>query len=360
MPILPGNQSTTITVQKICNELRSKPEFVQIFGTAPGFTTEPALSIANEVMSRILAENMPWKWNRSTLPPFLTVSLQQDYVTQINDIGWLEFGARVDINNSTSNNNGAPKPIFALEAVRDLPWVSRQSSPFQICFIPNYQATMGQWQPNTAYSCGYGAPMTPRSPIQQFIDPSGNILYIDSTKLGLTITSPGFTGTTITPPGVFPYGISGSVQPDAGPDAVSGTMLQDGSVIWTVADPQGYAIRTSPVPALNGLCWWMSVWYQVKPPVLTDLKTTLSPIPFEMLYLFRQGMRAALQQFIGAKNAAQSYAEWEERLVVAVRSADRQQEDAVFYPGQSIMGSGDSPWANIGPAWPYGSGPSGF
>lgn len=360
MPVIPGNQSYSPTLQQIANQLKANPEFYNVLGGAAGYSQEPFLTIANEVMCRILAENMPWKWNRKTLPPFLTNSLQQDYCTNITDIGWFENAWRVDINNSTSNNNGAPKPVFALETVRDQFQTSFQGVPFNISFTQNSLAFMGSWQANTAYSCGYGVPMTPRVPIMQFIDVNGNILFIDSTQLGLTIESPGFTGTTIGLPANAPYGISGSVQPSAPPDSTPGTLVQDNTVVWTVADPQAYCARLNPVPALNGLCWYIAIEYQKSPPQLVTMNQTLYPIPNQMVYLFRQGCRAALKAFNGAKDAQQSYAEWEETLFKAIRAGDRQQEDFNVYPSSSIMGWSGGNWAEtIGAAWPFGSAPWG-
>lgn len=358
MPILTGNQNTTVTVQAMVNELKANPEFYNVLGGAAGYSTYPALTIANEVMARILAENMPWKWNRALFPAFLTVSLQQDYVSNITDIGWLENGWICDINNSTSNNNGAPKPLRGLETVRDLVWTSVQAVPFNVSFIPNTQASFGQWQANTAYSCGYGVAQLPRSPLQQFVDVNGNILFIDSTKLGLGINSPGYTGTTIPLAGYNPYGTSGATQPSAPPNATPGTQIQDGSVIWTVADPAGYAIRIAPLPALNGLEWMVFLQYQVKPPVIPTLQTMLNPIPNQYLYLFRAGMRAQLKIYNGSKDAAEAYAEWEETLTKAVKGADRQQEDFCLYPDKSIMGGGFDTWGlsfwGLGAANPYG------
>lgn len=360
MPIIPGNQAYSPTVQQVVNQLKSNPDFFNVLGGAAGYSTYPALTIANEVMSRILAENMPWKWNRRIAPPFLTVSLQQDYVTNLTDIGWLEDGWRVDINNSTSNNNGAPKPIFALEAVRDTQWTSRQSVPFTINFIPNYQASLGLWQANTAYGCGYGVAQLPRSPIQQFKDVNGNILFIDSTQLGLNIESPGFTGTTIALPSNAPYGTSGATEPFAPPNATPGTLIQDNTVIWTVADPNAFAFRVNPVPALNGLCWFLVCQYQAKPPRILTLDQDLSPIPNDMVYLFRQGMRAALYRENGNPQGMQQYADWEETLMKALRAGDRQTEDFRVYPERGAMGVDGGwivNWQGIGAAWPYGPGP---
>jgi hypothetical protein len=356
MPVLPGNQQNSPTVQQIAQQLKADPSFYNLLGGAAGWAAEPILTIANEVLSRMLAENMPWIWNRAIVPPFLTVSLQQDYCTQLTDIGWLEDSRRVDINNSISNNNGAPKPWFPLETVRYVSRTSSQSVPFNICFVSNSEAFMGLWSPETVYGCGYGQPMTPRTPIQQFIDANGNILYIDSTQLGLNIESPGYTGTTIFPPGVYPYGTSGSTQPLAPANATPGTQIQDGSVIWTVANPDGYAMRLDPLPALNGLCWMIETQYQVAPPVLPTLQTSIAPVPNYMTYLFRAGCRAQLKIANGLPNAQQEYAEWEETLVKALRGADRQQDDFRLYPDNSIM-SGGSPWdipyQNIGAAYPF-------
>jgi len=335
--------------------MKANPEFYNVLGGASGYSTEPFLTVANEVMSRILAENMPWKWNREIIPAFLTVSLQQDYCTNETNIGWLENAWIIDINNSTSNSNGAPKPVRPMETVRDLTQTSVQNVPFQISFVPNYQAYMGLWQANTAYGCGYGVAQLPKSPIQQFIDVNGNILFIDSSQLGLNIESPGYTGTTIPLPSNSPYGVSGSVQPAAYPNATPGTTVQDGSVVWTVADPQAYCLRVSPLPALNGLCWLVVVQYQVAPPQLFTMQQNLSPIPNSMVYLFRQGVRAALKQFNGSKDGAQAYMEWEETMQKALRAADRQQEDNTLYPTTSILGDGmPYGWAGIGAAQPFG------
>ena len=362
MPTLPGNQSYSPTVQQLANQLKSNPDFYNVLGGAAGYSTEPLLTLANETMCRILAENMPWKWNRKIIPPFLTVSLQQDYLTNLTDIGWLENAWCVDINNSTSNSNGAPKPVRQMETVRDETQVSSQSVPFQISFIPNSQAFLGLWQANTAYGCGYGVAQLPRSPIQQFQDVNGNLLFIDSTQLGLNIESPGYTGTTIPLPANAPYGTSGSTQPAAPVNATPGTLIQDGTVIWTVADAvNGYALRLSPVPALNGLTWFIVTQYQQSPPVLATLQSTFYPIPFQMMYLVRAGLRAALYRENGNPAGQQMYSEWEEVLQKSVRAGDRQQEEFFLYPSTSIMGGDQGMWglagAGIGAAMPWGPGP---
>ena len=354
MPILPLlNPPPAVTLQQIVNSLRAYPDLNPVMSAA-GWTQEPALAAANDVMQVLLAQGMDWKWNRAYVPPFLTSSLQQDYMTAVTDLGWLEQGYRVDINNSVSNANGGVKLIFGVETVRDLGASSVQLNAFNASWLPNSLANLGVWQANTAYPCGYGVSMTPTSPIQQFQDANGNLLYIDSTHLGLTLESPGYTGTTIPLPTPNPYGISGSTQPLLPAATQPGTTVLDGTVTWTVADPNGFAMRLSPIPPVNGLVWWVNLIYQRKAPYFTSLQDPISPIPSEYTYVFRFGMKAMIMQHAGVKQAPAAYQQWMDMIFSALRQADREREDATFYPSQGIASG--SYWQNfglIGPAWPY-------
>jgi hypothetical protein len=96
--------------------------------------------------------------------------------------------------------------------------------------------------------------------------------------------------------------------------------------------------------------------YQKKPPYFTSLQQTLAPIPDEYVYLFRQGFLAFAYEHAGSKNAGMAYQKWEEALIIALRAADREREDALMYPSESIMGGGpyDNGGLSAGPAWPYG------
>lgn len=360
MPVVSAPPGNNAILQNIVNSVRSYPELQPIIG-ASGWTQEPALSMSNGVMQRFLAQTMDWKWNRKMAPGILTVPLQQDYVTSITDLGWLEKAWKIDINNNT-----VPKPIFGMEAVRDLDQTSFQSVPFQISWIPNSLAIMGTWQPNTLYPCSYGTANPQPSPIQQFVDVNGNYLYIDGSVLKLNASSPGVGSIPVTPPPVIiffevpddpsqpgPYGTSGSTEPAAPANSPAGTTVQDGSVVWTVADRYGIAFRLLPMPAFSGIAWLFVPVYQEKPPILISLQNTIAPIPRELTYLFRQGFLAMAYEHAGSKLAAQSWAKFEEALVIALKSGDRERDNAVMYPSEGLMDSGFD-FTSIGPAWPFG------
>lgn len=358
-PLVPP--SSTVTVQDVANWAKSFPECTPVLGVS-GFAQEPAITFANDVMQKILAQGMNWKWNRAYVPPFLTVALQQDYPTQVTDLGWLETSRMIDINNSTNNGNTAPKPMFAIETVRDLPLTSTQANPFNICFVPNAQATFGTWQPNYQVLCGYGQSMTPIQAIQSFVDANGNILYIDSTVMGLNLQSPGFVNGPVQLPTPNPYGTTGSTQPILPPSAPPGTTVMDGTVNWTVAPPNGYMIRVSPLPPLSGLCWLLWPVYQRKAQRIKLLQQTISPIPDEYAYLFRSGFLAYCYDHAGSPKAGAAYAKWEEQIMTALKASDRETEDWTMYPSTGLMGGGSQPnWGvSVGPGNPYGYGWAGY
>ena len=119
------------------------------------------------------------------------------------------------------------------------------------------------------------------------------------------------------------------------------------------------AMRLSPLPALNGLCWMIETQYQISPAVLPTMQTQIG-VPNYIAYLFRQGCRAMLYQFQGNPEGNSMYQEWEETLVRAMRAADRQQDDNRLYPEKSLMsgyGPYDVPYTAIGAAYPFSPGP---
>lgn len=429
--------ATTTTVQDIINSTRAYPELTPVLGTS-GWEREPGLSIMNDLMQRFLSQGLDWKFNRSNVLPFLTVALQQDYVTNIVDLSWLEQMWRVDINNSANPN--APKPIFKMETVRDMAQTAYQGVPFNCSWVPNYLAIMGTWQANTEYPCAYGVAQTPASPIQQFIDVNGNILYIDSGSLGLSINSQGVSGSDgpVTLPAGNPYGTSGSTKPavafsncwanvtatslnagiatytanntsgnsqilqpaefvtvngtrngggifnvvnqqvlsatstsftvaiaannvqSASENGSAGLNVMDGTVRWTVANPNAVAMRVAPIPAFSGISWLMIPVYQRKPPILTSLQQLIAPVPDEYAYLFRQGFLAFCKEHAGVKDSRDAYLKWEEMIINALRSGDRERESASFYPSEGLVTGGYGGYGQqlpIGPGWPFSPNP---
>jgi hypothetical protein len=130
--------------------------------------------------------------------------------------------------------------------------------------------------------------------------------------------------------------------------------VQDGTVVWTVASADGYAMRVSPLPALNGLCWYVACQYQRMPELMTSLGSPISQIPGFMMFLVRSGVRAALTRENNLAKGQLMYADWEQQLMKSLQGADRQSEDFVFYPTSTILGGNTAPYQALGASNPYG------
>lgn len=329
--------ASTLTVQQVADYARSYPELSPIFPVS-GWTQEPTLSIANDTLQMFLQEGMNWKFNSAQVTPFLTVSLQQDYVGvsqlyktgSILNMSWLEHATWVDINNTS-----IPKPERDMEVKRSLDLTSYQGIPFKAAWIPIGLATFGLWLPNTYYPAGTGNGITQAlpSPIQQFVDANGNFLFISA------------YGST---------SYSGSSQPVLPANSAPGTTVVDGSLTWTVANPLGKAIRLWPIPPISGLVWQIIVRYQLIPPMLTSLQNTFAPIPDEYAHLIRAGFIAMAKNHAnpGSKAAVLALQMWTDQLQRTLRSGDREEQDASMYPSDSLSNSGYM-YGNIGPCWPY-------
>lgn len=429
--------NSSISLRQIVQDARAYPDVATTLPSIAGSAFNPALQLADRVMRATLSADLAWKWNRAETPRFLVVPLQQDYITNVTNMAWVESGQSIDVNNTAN-----PKPIWDVQAVRDLgpTWWQGDARFQSFTWIPNNLATFGQWAAQTVYPCGYGVASPAPSPIQQILDVNGNILFIDSSSLNLTQNSPGFSGTPFTFPsgtisagsnsvlcfltasipvpsgtivtisgktglwaaingswratqisqtmfsipvdstlfgsfgatGTFttgPYGTTGTTVPSANSN-VPGTLVQDGTVVWTVADPNAYCIRFSPVPPPGGLCYLYQIWYQMKPPKFTSLEQTLTPIPDEMYDLFLDGFLIKARENSpdpdARKRSTVDIVTWEANLKKKLISFDREANNISIVPAQTIDGRGGGsggyggslPWPSgtAGPGSPYGAG----
>lgn len=149
------NAVSSFTVQNEVDKVRTFTLIEPIFNES-GFSTEPALTIATDVMTAICAVNFSHKWNQVKLPQFYTNSFQQDYAllnsdgSSVTNVEWLERGVAFDINNSA-----IPKPWVDVECGRSQQQRSGtffnnsnfilQNPGFIANSLPNYSMYYGTW-----------------------------------------------------------------------------------------------------------------------------------------------------------------------------------------------------------------------
>jgi len=363
--------NSTISLQSVVDDALSMGDIAPALSTG-GFSDQPALSIANDVLNAMLlggpgGEPFNWKWNRFFVQPFATISLQQDYFVPGNiRLGWLESAFAVDINNTS-----IPKPKRSIECHRDLlPTDAQTGYPGKMCWIPNDQCLTGTWGQHPLGPTSVGSPgeQTGGASITGAQNPGPNVIYTDPVG---TTNQPVNATTIITDPNgnlwvVTTYGQCGATQPVwptnpvyptlASPNTVATTQT-DGSVVWTAINPKGQGFRLNPIPPVTGISWLVQPIAQLRPTRFTALANTLEPIPDDYEKYFKQGFFAqCYRRNPDQKVRARFTEEWAlfmRDLDMAVRSGQREMDDFGFYPGQSIMDAGTA-FNPINPAMPYG------
>jgi hypothetical protein len=346
-----GNSSTKL--QAIVDFAKTYPELSPVLATG-GFSQEPALTIANDVMIAMLSKPYAPKWNRIRLPFFYTNSFQQDYaLPTVNNLAWLEYAILIDINSSSE-----PKDKYTLETNRDLPETSIQyGRPGQVSWLPNDQLIYGTWGgtnngegstsnpgPGSVYGLLLGAVSQPTNPLLQIQDPNGNFWVLTNAltqSVTLGMTQPVWPTTVKYPTPTNPTQVA--------------TTQADGTGIWTAINPKGQGLRLNPIPSQNGKVWQGRVFGQARPPQFTSLSQNIDPVPDDFAAYFRRGFIAysymhSKDPKVRAKFLDQDRL-WKESLQQFVQSGDRERDNTGIYPTDAIMPSPGSTY--LGPANPY-------
>jgi hypothetical protein len=349
---------STITIQNLIDRVKAFAEIEPIFNV-PGYTDQPALTIANDVITAICGVPFPHKWNEAALPVFYTSAYQQDYAlvnpngSSVLNVEWLERGLAIDINNTST-----AKPYAYVECGRQLPQrTAAYNTPagFSCSFIansfPNYSLYFGTWGAansgnpslgnNPVAGSVYPGPFTttgasnPTSPITQIVDANGNYLVLTTS------------------------GTEGSTAPLAALNAAAGTTCSGtgATTIWTVVDPYGLGIRILDVPGNQGTVWQVNIVGQKTPPVYTDIKGTLFPFPDKYEPYFRNGFIAQCYRYspfekTKAKFAAE-WALWLKSLNDLRVTQDREQEENRFVAERTVMGGIRAGARQVSADWPF-------
>ena len=350
--------NSTTQLSKITQFAKTFPDLApMVQTTAGGSSLEPALTVGSDTMIEMISQNFNWKWNRFIVPTFYTNGFQQDYALPgVVNLGWLEHGVLIDI-----NNTAIPKPVWPLEVVRDLEFTSTQyGRPGQICWLPNdqlYYATWGAQNtgnstiglnpgPNMVIGTLLGVYAAPINPILQVQDAFGNLWVV---------TTFGTTGAT------NPFATNQNpVFPSSNNPTQTATTVTDGTVVWTAVNPKGMGVRVNPIPPQTGIVYqfYLAAQYRAfafSNGPFTQLSQTIEPIPDDFAKYFRDGfvsmMYAHSQDPRVRAKFQDMYNNWLKSLNDFRRQADRERENSGFFPSTPII-QGPT-YINAGPAYPF-------
>lgn len=308
---------STLNAQQLIDYARLFPWTTPAVGVA-GYSQQPAVSFLDDIVKKIMNKANPWKWNQVVAPVFYTQPFQQDYPTQISqsNMGWLEACTMIDINNFTAQPPVQP-PV---NCVARLQPTSNCGYPTKISWIINSAAILGIWPgPGTIYVSPLvtqgGGPSS--NPLTAIKDSNGNIEVVTT------------------------YGVTGGSTPTwPALGATPGTITQDGTVQWTLIDPNGIAFRLDKLATFNSNVWQMNPVYQNKPPNILTLKQTISPIPDDMSYLVKEGFLAYCYKQVDNNKFQQEFAQWLQNIQEALGASDREYQEFGFAPTTGLANPG--------------------
>jgi hypothetical protein len=345
--------ASNITLQNVVDVAQVFGDIEPVFNQA-GYSAQPALTIANDVMNAICAVPFPWKWNAFNLPTFLISSLQQDYaILGLTTLSYLQRGIVIDVQNTSIS-----KPWRNVEVGRELTqalgnWqaTAYAANPLFLCnYLPNFSLYYGTWGSantgnntignNPVAGSVYVDPLTqgsvPPNPITQIRDANGNLLVITT------------------------FGTEGNAAPLAPPNSSAGTTVSGtgASTIWTVVDPNGQGIRIFPPPTQSGPVWQFNLVGQRKPVRFTSLGQKLDPLPDDMEPHFRAGFIAQCYRYSPEAKIRAKFKDewtlWQKSLYDMRVKEDREPEENMFVPDRGIMGRSRRT-GQPSPYWPFAS-----
>lgn len=352
--------NSTTALKNVLQFAKTFPDISPILQSAAGGSSlEPALTICSDVMIEIIQQVFNWKWNRFKLPTFTTNSFQQDYALNVVNLGWLENGYLLDV-----NNTAYPQPIWPLEVVKDLPVTSAQyGMPGQACWFPNDQLQYATWGA-TNIGAGQVGSVGPnpqplqviKNPIGINTSPSNPWLQVQDAFNNLwVVTTFGTTGAT----SPFLSNLNPVFPTSALPNQIA-TTAADGSVVWTAVNPKGMGIRCTPLPPQTGVVFQFNLFAQWRAFAFsngpfTQLSQTIEPIPDDFAKWFRDGFIAMAYAHSPDKGIRGKFQDmfqaWRNGLMAAKVQGDRERDNAGFYPSTPIT-QGQF-YIYPGPAYPF-------
>jgi hypothetical protein len=366
------NLNSTIRLQEVVDDASTLGDVAPALATG-GASMAPALSIANDVMQALInggpaGQPFNWKWNRYNLPPFATISLQQDYfIPNLVNLGWIESAWAVNINQTS-----IPKQKTFLEVRKDLEVSYDQTTyPGKVCWLPNKMLTVGTWGqaplgPQPGYPSGQTTVAGPGLTGQQ--NPGPGVIYTN--PIGTLITPMNATTAIADPYGnlwcLTTFGQCGDTEPTwptnptfptlRNPNILPTTVV-DGSCVWTAINPNGQGIRLDPIPPQTGVVWMIQIVGQMRAPRFFNLSQYINPIPDDFEWAFKQGFFAQCYRRNPDPRVRAKFQQeqqlWLDALDKAVKQVDREMDDFGFYPTSMILDTG---WGvnPINPAQPFG------
>lgn len=334
----------TLTVQNVLNFAATHTELVPLAGVG-GYTNEPALSLANDVLSELLMGGsllagkelgpFPWRCNRAWTNLFVTSYGKNDYLwagASAFTIAGSLTGAAIDL----KSNNGITVAagvvtVNTLEphnfVVGDVVYMTGNTdAPYNSTFTAGPQNS--QWSNGWTITAVTSKSFSFAAGVGQTIASGAPGI----TNMGWIETFTFVQMTDVSFPQFIRYGLAVRTLPPFSrvgsfPDRLA--LLQDlGTGV--------IKLRVQPLPGNTPL--GITIVYQAQAPVLTALSANWGPFPDEYSAMIRQAFLARCYRFIDSRRSEVESQKAEAMILAARARDDAEESEDYITPDQPLMG----------------------
>jgi hypothetical protein len=325
--------NATVKLQTVVNLAATHAELMPLAGVG-GYTSEPALSLCNDVIQEMLCPPFAWKCNRVEMPMLVTAPNKQDYLfagAVAFTLGSNSQGAAIDL----TTNSGITEVgnVVTVKTIEAHGFVVGDTVYQFGCALAAYNSTLTQAASSWTYSGGWVITAVTAT-TYTFTHASSGLAtsgaagitdygWLESaTKIEINNTSP-LKNTkplravrTIQPMGSVSTPEKVSVVKDLGTGVLK--------------------IRFAAVP--GSTIWGANLVYQAKAPLKTDLTNdTWAPFPDELGFVYRQGFLARCYRYIESRRADVEYQKAQVAIGKALGHDDAEESDEHVSPERSLM-----------------------
>jgi hypothetical protein len=327
---------STITVQQVVNYASQHTELMPLISVG-GYTNEPALSIANDVLSELLGQPFPWKFNRKAAPVLVTQQWKQDYKFAGASAFTQNGGAAIGLASANAiTESSFVVTVNTIEAhnfsVGDTVYMTGNT-------VAAYNSAFSSTPSGSAWTGGWVITATPTTTSFKFTHATSGLAASGApgiTDLGWleSATMVNMNDTSAAQYVWFLQAVR-MLEPSNRqflPDRVA-AIADDGAGTLTIR------LQFLPGPQPLGV----TLVYQQRPTLITSLSSTWAPFPDEFAYVYRQLFLAHAYRFANSGRADVEYQKAMAGIAKALGTNDREQSDEYITPEGSLGGTAS--WA---------------
>lgn len=324
--------AATKTIQQTVNYCTTLAELMPLSGVG-GYVNEPALTLANNTLQKLLAQPYAWKFNRVEPAVLVPRPYHQDMLWA-GASAWTAEDGGIGIQLASASGITQSSFTVTVTTLEDHPFVTGRTVYMTGNGVAAYNSTFTQGPTSSGWSGGWTIASTPTARTFTFVHASSGLGT--SGASGITdfgwLESASFTDTrdTASTPYVFPMRAVRNIAPSS--DA--GVMKK--VCAWNTSTAGVLKVRFYPYPGL--VPYAVALVYQAKAPLKTALTNTWSPFPDEYGFVYQQEFVAQAYDYIDSRKAPSAAVKAKEAAMLALGHDDSEDADESISPEEGLMG----------------------